>query len=247
MEATSLDLIETHPSPTPQASAGRAAAWQGRSRRWLGFGMLAILVAVSDQLLKSWIVANYGTRVGQPNNVVGDWLQIDFIHNGGGLFGLLQGSAPVLAMATVLVAAILIAIEMRSGWRSWLMTITLGLLLGGAVGNLIDRIQYGYVVDFADIGIGTWRWYIFNIADSAVSISILLMILMWFLAPRLLTGEPGATAAKAAPAETGTAAAPSDSAAPADGLEPAGAPDIAGADGSASEPTDAVTGPRAAG
>jgi signal peptidase II len=242
MEATSLDRIETHPSPTPGASAGRAAAWRGRSRRWLGFGLLAVAVAVSDQLLKSWIVTNYGDKVGQPSNVVGDWLQIDFIHNAGGLFGLLQGSAPVLAAATVLVAGVLVAIEMRSGWRSWLMSITLGLLLGGAVGNLIDRIQYGYVVDFADIGIGTWRWYIFNIADSAVSISILLMIVMWFLAPRLLTGEPAAAGGNGAPAESAKVV---DSGQPA---APSGSSDSNGdRTAAAPEPADAMTGPRTAG
>jgi signal peptidase II len=86
---------------------------------------------------------------------------------------------------TVIVVAVLVALEIGSGWRSWLVTLTLGLLLGGAIGNFIDRIQFGYVVDFADIGIGSWRFYIFNLADSAVTVSILLMILIWFLSPRL--------------------------------------------------------------
>ena len=151
--------------------------------------------------MKAWIVANYGKKLGQPANVVGDWLRIDLIHNAGGLFGLVQGAAPILAAITVVVVGVLVGIELRAGSRSWLMTITLGLLLGGAVGNFIDRIQYGYVLDFADIGIGTWRFYIFNIADSAVTISILLMIVMWFLAPRLLTGDP-AEATKSDGAET---------------------------------------------
>jgi len=68
---------------------------------------------------------------------------------------------------------------MRAGLR------LIGLLLGGAIGNFIDRIRFGYVVDFADIGIGSWRFYIFNIADAAVTVSILLMIVIWFLSPRL--------------------------------------------------------------
>lgn len=86
---------------------------------------------------------------------------------------------------TIVVVLILVALEIGSGWRSWLVTITLGLLLGGAIGNFVDRIQFGYVVDFADIGIGSWRFYIFNLADAAVTVSILLMILIWFLSPRL--------------------------------------------------------------
>jgi signal peptidase II len=130
-------------------------------------------------------VANYGMKMNKPVNVVGDWFRIDFIHNSGGLFGILQGSAPIFAVVTVVVVGVLVALEIGSGWRSWLVTLTLGLLLGGAIGNFIDRIQLGYVVDFADIGIGSWRFYTFNLADSAVTVSILLMILIWFLSPRL--------------------------------------------------------------
>ncbi|HEX7612082.1 MAG TPA: signal peptidase II [Candidatus Limnocylindrales bacterium] len=147
------------------------------------FLLLAFTVAVSDQLLKSWVVANY--RLNTPVPVLGDWLRIDFIHNSGGLFGILQDSAPIFAVVTLIVVAVLVALEIGSGWRSWLVTITLGLLLGGAIGNFIDRIRFSYVVDFADIGIGSWRFYIFNVADAAVTVSILLMILIWFLSPRL--------------------------------------------------------------
>jgi signal peptidase II len=141
-------------------------------------------VAVSDQLLKNWVVAHY---TNSPRaSILGDWLRIDFIHNAGGLFGIFQNSAPVFAAVTLIVVAVLVALEIGSGWRSWLVTVTLALLLGGAIGNFIDRISLGYVIDFADIGIGTWRFpYIFNIADSAVTISILLMIVIWFATPRL--------------------------------------------------------------
>ncbi len=145
--------------------------------------LLAFTVAVSDQLLKGWVAANY--QLNTPVPVLGDWLRIDFIHNAGGLFGIFQDSAHVFAIVTVIVVAVLIALEVGSGWRSWLVTITLGLLLGGAIGNFIDRIRLSYVIDFADIGIGSWRFYIFNVADAAVTISILLMIVIWFATPRL--------------------------------------------------------------
>ncbi len=148
---------------------------------------------MSDQVLKAWVVANF--NVNQPSPVLGDWLQIDFIHNSGGLFGLFQGSAAVFALVTLGVVAVLVAIEVVSGWRSWLVTVTMGLLLGGAIGNFIDRIRFGYVIDFADIGIGTWRFYIFNVADSAVTVAILLIFAMWFVGP-----SPGGPPAP----ETGT-------------------------------------------
>ncbi len=72
---------------------------------------------------------------------------------------------------TVGVVGLISWLQLRWGWRSWLDHAGPGLLLGGAIGNFIDRIRFGYVVDFADIGIGTWRCYIFNIADSAVTVA----------------------------------------------------------------------------
>ena len=146
-------------------------------------------------MLKQWIVANFDGYKIYP--VLGDWLRVDFTHNGGALFGLFQGTAPVFAVVTVFVMGFIALLEVRWGWHSWLLTLALGLLLGGAVGNLIDRIRLGYVVDFVDIGIGSWRFYIFNIADMAVSCFFLLLIAMWIFAPGLLSlrngdGEAGA-------------------------------------------------------
>jgi signal peptidase II len=97
----------------------------------------------------------------------------------------------VIANFTLIgVVAILVALEVGSGWRSWLVTLCLALLLGGAIGNFIDRIRFGYVVDFADIGVGTWRFYIFNIADSAVTVAIVLVLGIWFVAPYLRIHKP---------------------------------------------------------
>jgi signal peptidase II len=154
----------------------------------IAFAVVALCIAASDQLLKQWVIANF--TLNTPSPVLGDWLQIDFIHNAGGLFGLFQGSAPAFALVTIGVVAILVALEVGSGWRSWLVTLCLALLLGGAIGNFIDRIRFGYVVDFADIGVGTWRFYIFNIADSAVTVAIVLMLGIWFVAPSLRAHKP---------------------------------------------------------
>jgi signal peptidase II len=155
------------------------------------FCLVALAIGVSDQLLKRWIVANYGDKLNQPSPVLGDWFRITFTHNNGGLFGLFQGQAQIFALVTLGVVVVLVAVQVSSGWRSWLLTITLGLLLGGAIGNFIDRFRFGYVVDFADIGIGSLRFYIFNIADSAVTVAILLMLSLWFLAPYLGIHMPG--------------------------------------------------------
>jgi signal peptidase II len=163
---------------------------------------LAAVIIVIDQLIKQWVLDSF-----EPNRiypVLGDWIRIDFIHNAGGLFGMMQGAAPVLAAITVAVVAIIVLMEVRWGWQSWPMTLALGLLLGGAIGNFIDRIRFGYVVDFVDIGAGTWRWYIFNVADSAITGFFLLLIGMWLLAPHAIPSggreadpdEPAQTRAK---------------------------------------------------
>jgi signal peptidase II len=82
---------------------------------------------------------------------------------------------------------IIVWYESRAG-SSLLVSVALGLLLGGAVGNLIDRLRYGFVVDFVDMGIGGWRFYTYNVADSAITVSILLLI-----AIALLPGQSGRT------------------------------------------------------
>ncbi|HTS15202.1 MAG TPA: signal peptidase II, partial [Candidatus Sulfotelmatobacter sp.] len=66
-----------------------------------------------------------------------------------------------------------------------LMTLTLGLLLGGAIGNLLDRLRYGYVIDFVDTGLGANRFFTFNVADSAISLAIAGLLLMTLLGDRL--------------------------------------------------------------
>jgi signal peptidase II len=152
------------------------------------FALVALAIVVSDQLLKIWIVDNYKPET--PSPVIGDWLQVDFIHNAGGLFGVFQNSAGLFALVSLGVVAGIVAFEYRSGWTNWLVTLALALLLGGAIGNFIDRIRLGYVVDFADLGIGTWRWYIFNIADSAVTVSIGALLLISIFAPGAIGSRP---------------------------------------------------------
>jgi signal peptidase II len=183
-----LDPSDTH--PTDPSSRPATATPAGRRRAALiAFVLIGCTVAAADQLLKRWIVTHFSTA-DAPSEVVGNWLRIHYIHNPGGLFGLFQGSAMAFAVVTVLVVAVLVSLEIGSGWRSWLVTLTLGLLLGGAVGNFIDRIRHGYVIDFADIGVGNSRFYVFNIADSAVTVAIILLFVLWFIAPHLGVSVP---------------------------------------------------------
>lgn len=158
-----------------------------RVGRWTLFLGLAGAVLVVDQLTKAWLVANVDP--GGAIQVLGDWLR--FIHgrNDGGLFGMFKGSAELFALASIGVIALIVAYHARSR-PSIVLSTALGLLLGGAIGNLIDRIRFGYVIDFVDAGIGDLRFYTFNVADSAITGAILLLIVL-ALFPQL-GGSPDA-------------------------------------------------------
>ena len=112
---------------------------------------------------------------GQSVAVVGDWIRLVHSQNNGGLFGLLRGQALVFGIISLVVVALIVLYHARANPSRYL-SITLGLLLGGAVGNLIDRFRIGYVVDFVDAGIGDLRWYTFNVADTAISFALVLLL-----------------------------------------------------------------------
>ena len=84
-----------------------------------------------------------------------------------------------------IVIGIILWVQATSGVRSPLLTVALGLLFGGAIGNLIDRLRFGHVIDWVDTGLGSLRFYTFNVADAAISIAVVLLIAMSLLGPRL--------------------------------------------------------------
>ncbi len=150
------------------------------ARRWVAFLAVAAVVVVADQAAKTYVVANH--PLGQPAQVLGDLVRIWYIHNAGALFGLFQQSALIFGLVSLLVIGVIVWLHARtSASGGWLVTVGLGLLLGGAVGNAIDRFRYGYVVDFVDLGIGGWRFFTFNIADACIDIGILIVIVVALL------------------------------------------------------------------
>ncbi len=155
------------PAPVPASRAGRP--------RWLLFAGLAVGVLAVDQLAKAWVATSF--QLGVPVPVVGDVVRITISHNQGALFGLIQGSAVLLGFVSLLVAGLIVWYEARAG-ASLLVSIALGLLLGGAMGNLTDRLRIGYVVDFVDLGLGAVRWFTFNLSDVSIDGAILLLVLL---------------------------------------------------------------------
>jgi signal peptidase II len=136
----------------------------------------AAIVAGVDQLSKAVIVAAIGPGSTDSRIAVsGGWLALEYAENRGAAFGLLPGLAPVLAGVS---AAILIGIIVhlfRTPSPTLLATISVGAIVGGALGNLSDRVRLGYVVDFVAVG----PWPNFNVADSAITIGILGLLWSW--------------------------------------------------------------------
>ncbi len=142
---------------------------------WAAFALLVASIVVADQVTKSWIIDALA-----PTGVIrllGDNLRLVYTENNGALFGLFRGQAAPFALLSLAVMGLIVAYHARSG-RSPIVTLALGLLLGGAIGNAIDRLRLGYVVDFVDGGIGTLRWYTFNVADACISVAIVLLFLL---------------------------------------------------------------------
>lgn len=175
---------DVHPSGSgggienmPDAGTGiDGRSWAGPSRgRWLLFAALAAVIVVADQLAKAWVVGNLAQ--GEGFEVLGDWVRIIHWRNSGILFGMLPQSAGAFAVASLIVAGLIVLYHAKAG-RGLVTTLALGLLLGGALGNLVDRVHYGSVVDFVDMGIGSWRFYTYNVADAAISTAIVMLVAM---------------------------------------------------------------------
>jgi len=153
---------------------------------WAPFVLLAAAIVVADQLTKAWI-----TGALAPDgsiDIVGEYLRLNYTQNSGALFGLFRGQAAPFAVLSLVVIGLIVTYHGRSG-RNPYMTLTLGLLLGGAIGNAIDRLRLNYVVDFVDAGIGNLRFYTFNLADSCITGAILLLLLL-MLRPSLAGPRP---------------------------------------------------------
>jgi signal peptidase II len=149
--------------------------------RWPIFLGLAVVVFVADQLAKAWLVSFLAP--GERVQVLGDYIRLVHSQNSGALFGLFRDQAIIFAVVSVGVVGAIVWFHRTSG-RNTLLSVALGLLLGGALGNMADRFRLGYVVDFVDLGIGGLRWYTFNVADSAISGAIVLLLVSAFVTDR---------------------------------------------------------------
>lgn len=150
--------------------------------RRFALGLIALGLIAVDRGSK--LVVD-GMNLAAPYQLLGTNVQIIRGENRGGLFGIVQGSAPLLALLSVgVILALVIYHERERIPNVSLLTVGIGLLIGGAIGNLIDRVAFGYVLDFIDIGVGNLRFWTFNIADAGISLGIVIVLVDTLWNPR---------------------------------------------------------------
>ncbi|MEP7200765.1 MAG: signal peptidase II [Chloroflexota bacterium] len=151
--------------------------------------LIALLVFVSDQLSKYLVSTNLA--IGQawmPIAALEPFVVVRHIRNSGAAFGMFPAAGNIfLVVAVIVTVGIVRYYFARAHTAPLWVRVSLGLMLGGALGNLLDRIRFGYVVDFVDLG---W-WPVFNVADSSIVVGVLLLaIYMAFMQPREQRAEP---------------------------------------------------------
>ncbi|HKW53189.1 MAG TPA: signal peptidase II [Stellaceae bacterium] len=141
---------------------------------------VAVVVAVADQLSKAWLLGFFAERqpVERMQPVTG-FFNLVLTWNRGMSFGLFNNDATLNAAIFTVIAAVIVG-----GLLVWLrraqeplIGIAIGLVIGGAIGNVVDRLWRGAVVDFLDFHLGDWHWFAFNLADAAICIGVGLMVI----------------------------------------------------------------------
>lgn len=146
--------------------------------KWLSLSVLTIILDQCSKLAVDGLMQLYESIPVMP------YVNLTYVHNTGAAFSFLSdagGWQRWFFAGLALVISVVIAVWLaRLKHHETLLAVALSLVLGGAIGNLIDRLAYGYVIDFIDVYYQTWHWPAFNVADSAITLGVFLMLLESF-------------------------------------------------------------------
>jgi len=142
---------------------------------WLSLSAVLVLL---DRVTKWWALRSLPLE--QPQNLIGNSIRLTRVHNVGGAFGVFPGSGSLFIGVSVAISIILLVLLLSGRLRGWLLQTGVSIVLAGALGNLIDRLTYGYVLDFFEIR----GFPIFNLADTCITIGAILIVI-----PILFGGE----------------------------------------------------------
>jgi signal peptidase II len=149
------------------------------ARKFLPFGALVGAIVALDQATKAWIIKSFALYESRP--VVEGLFHFTYLRNPGAAFSFLANQPeafrrPFFLGVTAIALTVILAVVTRlPRGRPWTLA-ALGLVFGGAVGNLIDRVRWGWVVDFLDVFWRTHHWPPFNVADSAITVGMAILI-----------------------------------------------------------------------
>jgi signal peptidase II len=151
-----------------------------RDKRWLLL-LIAVLVVIADRLSKLWVVKHI--RMGEAITVVPGVFRITHVLNTGAAFSMFEGAKhPDLVLNTlvgfsILAVVVVLVILWKTGRTASATSVALALIMGGAIGNMYDRVKLHYVVDFLEVHIYHYHWPDFNVADSAIVVGACLLLL----------------------------------------------------------------------
>lgn len=139
--------------------------------------IITSFVVILDQITKILIRDSF--LYGESRNIIGDYLRFTYVRNPNIIWGINIGGPKISLILTGIAFMFVVYLFINS--KEKLFLFALSLILGGAIGNIIDRILIGEVTDFIDMGIKGFRWATYNIADAAVSIGLVIGLLSYFL------------------------------------------------------------------
>lgn len=150
--------------------------------------IIAPLTLLVDQVSKNYIMK--GMVIGQSISIIDGFLRLTYIRNPGAAFGLFSSASesfrvPFFLGISFLAIAMVFIFYLRGARENTLLQVGLSLVLGGAAGNLVDRFRFHEVVDFLDLYFRQYHWPAFNVADSAISIGVVILLIDAVLAARL--------------------------------------------------------------
>jgi signal peptidase II len=147
-------------------------------RNYLLFILTVLVVVVPDQITKVYIDTHMTLHESIP--VIHGFFNITYVRNPGAAFGFLADASPIIRSVfligvSILAVGLIVYYIAKMKTEDMLLVYGMSLIMGGAVGNLIDRIRLGEVIDFLDVYISTYHWPAFNVADSAVSVGAVIL------------------------------------------------------------------------
>lgn len=151
------------------------------TRRGTGLLLAATAAVLLLDVVSKLIVHNSLSLGGEPIPVLGNLLRLVYVHNPSSAFGLFHGSRWFFIGVSAVSILVILSLALSGRYGSRWHQLAFGMILGGALGNLLDRIWLGVVIDFIEMGIGRHRWPVYNVADIGVTAGVVLLTLSLLL------------------------------------------------------------------